>query len=54
MARSNIKNISEDKVDFFIKDILIYLDQGNKDECTINEAIFGMKELFRGYIVRVW
>ena len=34
VARNNIKNISIDKVDFFIKNILIYLDQDDEDEFT--------------------
>ena len=36
IAQSNIKNISKDKVDFFIENILIYLDQDNEDEYTTN------------------
>ena len=36
MIWSNIREISIDEVNFFIEDILIYLGQDNKDECTTN------------------
>jgi len=42
------------EIDFLIEDILIYLEQDNTDECTMNQVMFGIQHLFCRYIIKVW
>ena len=51
--KHNPYEINIHKVDFLIEDILIYLDQDDNDKYMMNQAIFGIKYLFWGYIVKV-
>ena len=37
-----------------IEGILIYLAKGDKDECTTNQCLIGMRCLFRGHPLKVW
>ena len=53
VQKYNPYEINIDKVDFLIEDSLIYLNQDDNNEYTTNQAIFGIKHLFRGYFVKV-
>ena len=37
-----------------IKDMLVYLEKVNEEECNTNQCSIGMKYLFRGHPAKVW
>ena len=43
-----------DKITTFIKDILWYFEGEEEEEYEMNQPLIGMKDLFRGYIIKVW
>ena len=48
------ENIDEEEILLFIEDILRYLEDDSDDEYKTNQEILGMKNIFRGYVVKVW
>ena len=38
----------------FCEDILVCLEEDEEAECETNQQCVGMKELFRGYVIRDW
>ena len=47
-------NIEKEEILAIVEDILIYLEDRNSDNYKTNQGILGIRNLFRGYIVKVW
>ena len=54
LYNNQLQNIDEEEILSFVEDILRYLEDDSDDEYEINQGILGMKNIFRGYIVKVW
>ena len=54
LMKSKPKEVAEDDIISFVEDIMKYVR--NDDECDYqtNQQYVGMKELFRGFVVKVW
>ena len=48
-------NLCEDIIISFMEDIVTHLeDEEEEDECETNQCLIGMKELFRGCVMKMW
>ena len=54
LCNNRLENIDEEEILSFVEDILRYLEDNSDNEYEINQGILGMKNIFRGYVVKVW
>ena len=47
-------NVEYEELFDMVEDILIYLEDGDKDKYITNQYMIRMRLLFRGYIVKAW
>jgi len=54
LIKNTSKEVNEDEIFTFVEDIMKYVRNEEEGEYKSNQQYVGMKELFRGYIVKVW
>jgi len=54
LLKVNKRKVDEEIVLDMIEDIIVYFDNGDEEEYTTSQQYIGIRELFRGYIVKDW
>ena len=54
MQKAKPENVDGEEILSFVKDILRSLDDDDSEECETNQGIIGIRDLFRGHVVKVW
>ena len=54
LVKENKARIDEEKILNLIEDIVVYFEDGDEDEYESSQQHVGMKNLFRGFIVKDW
>ena len=54
MIREKLENVELDAVYLLTEDILQYFDNEEDEDYEMNQAIIGIKDLFREYIIKAW
>ena len=54
LIKNKSKEVNEDEIMSFVEDIMKYARNEQEGDYKSNQQYVGMKELFRGYVVKVW
>ena len=54
LFHANKGRIEDEVILNLIEDIVVYFDNGEEDEYVSSQQYVGMRELFRGFIVKDW
>ena len=54
LCNNQPENIDEEEILSFVEDILRYLEDDCDNEYETNQGMLGMKNIFRGYVIKVW
>ena len=54
LQKAKPDNVDGEETLSFVEDILRCLDDDDSEECETNQGIIGIRDLFRGHVVKVW
>ena len=54
LEKERIEEVRSKEILLLIEDILRYFNNKEEEKYETNQSILGMKEIFRGYVAKVW
>ena len=54
LIKNKSKEVNEDEIMSFVEDIMKYARNEQEGDYKSNQQYVGMKEIFRGYVVKFW
>ena len=54
LQKAKPENVDGEEILSFVEVIPRYLDDDDSEECETNQGIIGIRDLFRGHVVKVW